>query len=38
MKVIRNPHRSESVLTTSVVLKPENRMKEAQSVAVVNVT
>ncbi len=38
VKVMRKPHSSERVLTVSVVLKPENRMKEAQRVAVVNVT
>lgn len=38
MKVTRKPQRRESVLTTSVVLKPLKRMKEAQRVAVVNVT
>ena len=38
MKVMRKPHSNESVFTVSVVLKPENRMKEAQRVAVVKVT
>lgn len=36
--IIRKPQSSEMVLTASVVLKPLNRMNEAQSVAVVNVT
>ena len=35
---MRKPHSNERVFTTSVVLKTENRMKEAQSVAVVKVT
>jgi hypothetical protein len=38
VKVTRKPLRRERVLTGSVVLKPEKRMKEAQRVAVVNVT
>lgn len=38
VKVTRKPHSKERVLTVSVVLKPENRMKEAQRVAVVKVT
>lgn len=37
-KIIRKPQSSEMVLTASVVLNPLNRMKEAQRVAVVNVT
>jgi hypothetical protein len=36
--VTRNPQRRDSVLTTSVVLKPLKRMKEAHRVAVVKVT
>lgn len=38
VNVMRKPHNSDRVLTVSVVLKPENRMKEAQRVAVVKVT
>jgi hypothetical protein len=38
VKVTRKPQIKDRVLTGSVVLKPLNRMKEAQSVAVVNVT
>jgi hypothetical protein len=36
--MMRNPQRSDIVLTASVVLNPLNRMKEAQRVAVVKVT
>jgi hypothetical protein len=36
--VTKNPQSSERVLTGSFVLNPLKRMKEAQSVAVVNVT
>ena len=35
---MRKPQRREMVFTASEVLKPRKRMKEAQSVAVVNVT
>jgi hypothetical protein len=38
VKVTRKPQRRERVLTGSAVLKPWNRMKEAQRVAVVKVT
>lgn len=38
VKVTRKPQSSDSVLTGSVVLKPLNKMNEAQRVAVVNVT
>lgn len=38
VKVTRKPQSRERVLTISVVLKPLKRMKEAQRVAVVNVT
>jgi len=34
----KNPQRSDSVFTAEVVLKPLNRMKDAQRVAVVKVT
>lgn len=38
MKMTRKPHRSEMVLTASVVLKPLKRMNDATRVDVVNVT
>lgn len=38
VNVTKKPQSSERVLTGSLVLKPEKRMKEAQRVAVVNVT
>lgn len=38
VNVTRKPDRRERVFVTSVVLKPLKRMKDAQSVAVVNVT
>jgi hypothetical protein len=38
VKMVRKPQRREIVLTALVVLKPPNRINEAQSVAVVNVT
>lgn len=38
MNVVRNPQIKESVFVGSVVLNPLKRIKEAQRVAVVNVT
>ena len=38
MKMTKNPHISEIVLTPPVVLKPENMMAEATIVAVVKKT
>lgn len=38
VKMMRKPQSREMVLTASVVLNPWNRIKEAQSVAVVKVT
>ena len=37
-KMVKKPQRSDIVLTTSVVLKPWKRIKEASRTAVVNVT
>lgn len=37
-KIVRNPQSNEMVLTASLVLNPLKRIKEAHSVAVVNVT